>query len=626
MASAQIALRAACTSVCAGNLSENIYPNGDFGFGSANILLNDPGLAPGYIYQLHPPPDDGYYTITNNTSPWGSFAGFWVDIPDNGPEADGYMMVVNASYQPGLFFENTIEVCENTLYEFSVDVISLFHIDPTYNPIAPELAFLIDGVTVCETGKVPSDETWHTYRFSFTAAPGSTQVKLSMRNNAPGGFGNDLALDNISFRTCGPLIGLPAEPEFCPGHPMTLQASLVNSPYPTPYFQWQTSTDNGANWINLPGANSASLPIASPAEDVLYRLIVANLGANLSLPNCRVISAGVELVPEDLSNFEIGGTDTLVCNGAPAVLEAGHFGQYQWSTGDTGAMLKTLIPGWYAVTITSELGCVASDSIEVFESVVSAEANWQEPICFGDSTGQIFIEQAKGGFGNLSFAIDDGDPQAEPFFEHLPGGMHQVLAIDSLGCTLALPITLTYPPRFELLLGEDLQIMACDTVALEWISNEPAYGFQWLPGEGLSCNDCPYPVAMPLRSTLYTLAASNSVGCRSSDSLFIKVFPRLEVYAPNIFLGAPDNSGPNNFFTLFTTKSAVMVRRLEIFDRWGELVFHRRDLPPGSEELHWDGSDFRGKLPTTGVYTWLAEIEFTDGTTHAYHGDMLLLR
>ena len=55
-----------CSSICTGSLGENIFPNGDFGSGLPNILPTDPGLAPGYIYQLNPPPNDGYYCITNN--------------------------------------------------------------------------------------------------------------------------------------------------------------------------------------------------------------------------------------------------------------------------------------------------------------------------------------------------------------------------------------------------------------------------------------------------------------------------------------------------------------------------------------------------------------------------------
>ena len=70
--------------LCKGNLGANIFPRGEFGSGTANVLPYDPKLAPSYIYQSSPPPNDGYYTITNGTHNWGSFArDTWIKIGDN---------------------------------------------------------------------------------------------------------------------------------------------------------------------------------------------------------------------------------------------------------------------------------------------------------------------------------------------------------------------------------------------------------------------------------------------------------------------------------------------------------------------------------------------------------------
>ena len=48
--------------------------------------------------------------------------------------------------------------------------------------IAPDLTFLIDNNPVCETGKIPHDSKWHTFRISFTAQPGFTDrpVRIGM--------------------------------------------------------------------------------------------------------------------------------------------------------------------------------------------------------------------------------------------------------------------------------------------------------------------------------------------------------------------------------------------------------------------------------------------------------------
>jgi hypothetical protein len=44
--------------------------------------------------------------------------------------------------------------------------------------------------------------TWLKYGLSFTAT--TTSVTLLMISNAPGGYGNDLVIDDITFRVCAP--------------------------------------------------------------------------------------------------------------------------------------------------------------------------------------------------------------------------------------------------------------------------------------------------------------------------------------------------------------------------------------------------------------------------------------
>ena len=114
------------TVLCTGNLGDNIFISGDFGRGNANVYPLDPGLAPGFIYTLQVPPDDGQYTLTNDMTKWPFVFPSWIKIGDNSQDPLGYMMVVNASYTPGIFYEQVIDnICENTLYEFSADVITL---------------------------------------------------------------------------------------------------------------------------------------------------------------------------------------------------------------------------------------------------------------------------------------------------------------------------------------------------------------------------------------------------------------------------------------------------------------------------------------------------------------------
>lgn len=617
---------AACQSTCTGALGENIFPDGDFGQGAANVLAGNPNLAPGYSYVTSPPPNDGSYTITNNTTNWGWFAATaWINIQDNGPEPDGYMMVVNASHQPGLFYEKTVAVCENTLYEFSIDVINI-HESGANNSILPNVAFQIDGNTVCETSNIPLDETWRTYRFSFTTMPGQTQTTLSLRNNAPGGIGNDLAIDNISFRACGPEIDLPSVSQFCENKPLLLNASLTNSPYTSTFYQWQVKPAGTSTWTDLPGANSLSFEVGDPAAGNEYRLVAANSAGNLNLPNCRAVSAPLRAEPEDLSDFAIAGTDTIVCNGAPATLEAGNFVKYQWSTGDNSAALQAGAPGWYSVSVTSATGCTASDSLYVFEVDLSASASWTDPLCYGDSTGTVEAVGILGGVGPLHYALDGGMFQNTPRIDHIAAGQHVLTVSDSLLCQVEIPFVLTDPPRLEVSLEGDLSMYVCDSLLLGSSTNMPVVSYQWQPQVGLQCPDCPATLAMPMSTTTYRILVTDAIGCTAVDSMTLTVLPRLDVYAPNVFIPDVGDNDENNYFTIYTGKSATAVRRLMIYDRWGELVFSRQNRAPGDLDLRWDGSNSGGKAFDAGVFVWVAEVEFTDGYSRVFSGDVMLWR
>ena len=429
-------LMESCQSECLGNLGENIFPDGDFGSGVANILPFDPGIAPGYQYTLNPPPGDGFYCLTNNTSTWGAFAATdWIDIKDNSADPNGYMMVVNASNQPGIFYQKTVDVCENTLYEFSMDVTSMLE-SQLDGLIKPNISFLINGNVVCETGNIPADEQWRTVRFSFTTVPGQVSVTLALRNNAPGGAGNDLAIDNISFRACGPRIILPALVQFCEGVPVSINAVLESSPYPDLEYQWQLFTSG--SWQDLPGANGAEINISNPTGGELYRLLVANSFPNLLSPSCRAVSDPVRLevkpdlvlalssVPVSCTNGSNGSATLNSASGTPPY-------SYSWSTGANTPMVNELTSGMYTITIIDSEGCTGAGSVFVSEQPqLSATADVTNISCHNGATG-VILALISGGTPPYSYEWSNGATNQQ--INNLSIGFYTLTVTDSKGCT-----------------------------------------------------------------------------------------------------------------------------------------------------------------------------------------------
>jgi gliding motility-associated-like protein len=120
-----------------------------------------------------------------------------------------------------------------------------------------------------------------------------------------------------------------------------------------------------------------------------------------------------------------------------------------------------------------------------------------------------------------------------------------------------------------------------------------------------------------LNEFLITLTATSDKGCVDTAQYTIFFDNSLIFYVPNTF--TPDGNEYNNVFKPILT-SLVASYQLQIYNRWGELIFESFD-----KEVGWDGS-YKGGIVQNGAYNWVIKIK-TDGTqTHVKRGNVLLLR
>ena len=667
---AQIGIGGGCT----GSIGANIFKKGDFGTGFANILPVDPRLAPGYAYQFNPPPNDGFYTIANNTSTWGSFAQTsWIKTGDNSPDPYGYFMVVNASLQPGLFYLDTVEVCGNTNYLFSADVISMNLPAVSAGFIRPNISFLVDGKEVYSSGNVPIDGQWHSYGFALRTAPGANKLILALRNNAPGGNGNDLGLDNISFRPCGPKITARDTILYRRDSTALLSAQVQDSVYGDPRYQWQVSTDDGLTWKDVPGANDTTLAVPKAKHGTRYRILVGDGLAQLGNPSCRVESKSilvredayrdtfrVAICPggayeafgkqlrepgeyefffpsnfqgdrivtiyvriEDLSGFRIAGPDKL-CRGDTATLRAGAFGSVVWSTGEVGESIRVTRPGAYSVVVSSIFGCSASDTLELAEVALEARAEAQAPSCRDARDGKILFSGFSGGTPPYRFGIAAAAMGAAPEVAGLGPGLYRARVEEAGGCAREFPLSLENPPVFALDSKDTaFTISLGERVRLSAESEQAIVAYHWSPESLLSCVDCPDPFVSPDSSATFVLKAYNAGGCTATKTVRVQVLPVRKVYAPTAF--SPNGDGVNEEFSLLSGRGVLRVLSFQIYDRQGGMVFSAVDAESGSPSLRWDGRLGQAELPAR-TYVWTAVLRFTDGTTERLTGEVVLLR
>ena len=67
--------------------------------------------------------------------------------------------------------------------------------------------------------------------------------------------------------------------------------------------------------------------------------------------------------------------------------------------------------------------------------------------------------------------------------------------------------------------------LGCDN-----LSTDPGVTYSWSPPDGLSCTDCPHPIATPTSTTTYTLTVSSALGnsCTDPSSVTITVLDEIE--------------------------------------------------------------------------------------------------
>ena len=315
-------------------------------FGSGNVQNRaQPAIVPGYakVNLDVNNPQDNYYSIANNTSADGTtnnagpykpttnnhrvFGGFWDIIGDHtgaaSPSAGnlpvaagqpgGYMLVVNAAFTTGEVYRDTIKnVCPNTYYEFSAwvrNICGVCGIDQnskaTYTPgVLPNLSYTINDIDYYTTGNMQHNTTWEKRGFIYKTGPTETQFRITIKNNAAGGGGNDWVLDDIKLATCYPnLINSPKDTaSSCTGVPLSLSDTVKSYFDNYTNYCWEKSVD-GINWASTGNCSSkvpalvngewvytvdtTFIPIAADSG-TFYRLKVATTPSNLTDSSCSV--------------------------------------------------------------------------------------------------------------------------------------------------------------------------------------------------------------------------------------------------------------------------------------------------------------------------------------------------
>lgn len=604
--------------LCQGSLGDPII-NNTFGSGSnpgAPLLA----ATTSYQYSSTDCPNDGFYTVRNNTN--ACFGNSWHSLTsDHTGDPNGYFMLVNASYQPGAFYLDTVKgLCGNSTYEFAAWVMNVLLTSACgSNGIQPNLTFSIektDGTVLqsYNSGNIPSttNPTWKQYGFFFTTPAAGSDIVLRIVNNAPGGCGNDIALDDITFRPCGPAItnmidGGPATTiSYCEGPVMhqNLLSCTLSGGFANPTFMWQVKNPPGNIWTDLPFAttNSMGYVIVPNAPPGTYqaRLAVAEAG-NLGSLQCRIYSSPFTFIinPTPVTTAVNNGP---VCKGSNATLIATGGTQYAWTgpngfTGPGSPLSITNIQlnqaGKYYVTVSSAAGCIHTDSTLVtVNPVPSATTTFTNAsICEGDS-----VQLTAGGGPSYQWIPAAGlsdatvfNPKASP----AATTTYSVIVTNPFACRDTADIIVNVISKPVADAGPDKVILRGRPVQLDGSVSGTVSSYAWSPATFINDIYSLQPVVNPPSDAGYILKANSTCGT-ASDTVLVKVYNGF--FIPNAF--SPNGDGLNDTWNIPALR-AYNSYEVFVYNRWGQLVFHTKDTPSP-----WNGMYKEQRCPN-GAYTYL---------------------
>lgn len=608
--------------LCQGSLGDPIV-NITFGSGS-NPGAPLKAATTSYQYVASDCPNDGFYTVRSNTT--ACFGNSWHSLQtDHTGDAGGYFMLVNASYQPSAFYLDTVKgLCGGTTYEFAAWVMNVQTLGScSPNPIKPNLTFSIertDGTVLqsYNTNDIPQQASpaWRQFGFFFTTPSNVQDVVLRIFNNAQGGCGNDIALDDITFRPCGPKLipvitgNTSSNVNLCEGTAGQFEFTCtVSAGFNNPSFQWQQRI-NGSDWTDIPGANSTTLvrdfPAATAPGMYVYRLTAAEDG-NLGSPQCRVASGVLSVRVATYPVIDLK-TNAPVCENATLQLNAADGTQYQW-TGPAGFQssqaavtldhVQLAQSGEYFVTVSNDAGCTTDGSIiaAVNPNPVATVGLSETTICEGRSIQLT----AQGGLGyewkpatGLS-AADIANPLAKP----VVSTVYEVIVSNQFSCrdTAEVKINVINKPTADA--GGDKWIVQGASVQLMANAIGQNLSYLWTPALYINNPLVLQPVITPPHDTTYILTVTSNDGCgEATDS--VKVFVYKDVFIPNAF--TPNGDGINDTWYI-PALSAYPNFELSVYDRYGHPVFQARKA-----NVYWDGR-FKGQPLPVGVYVYMLDLK-----------------
>lgn len=341
----------------------------------------------------------------------------------------------------------------------------------------------------------------------------------------------------------------------------------------------------------------------------------------------------VEVVPPaplDLTLSPVPISCFMADDGMASVMVMGGVGDYTYLWNDANATTDTVVteltPGLATVTVTDGNNCTMESSVNIIEpaGLFVNVTGVENVLCFGDSTGSVSVA-GSGGIAGYSYSLDSMNFSVDSILLDVAAGTFPVYVMDTEGCIATTEATISEPEELIVDAGRDTTVNLGFPARISSfvLPFQRPVAISWLPMDVLDCSDCPSTTLLPLETDIYTITVVDSTGCTATDSVMVRVNKNRPIYIPNAF--SPNFDGNNDIFTAYGNPGAQQIKLMRIFNRWGALIYEGENLPLNSNTMGWNGV-FKNEQMQPGVYVYYIVVDFIDGVSVGYEGDITILR
>ncbi len=359
---------------------------------------------------------------------------------------------------------------------------------------------------------------------------------------------------------------------------------------------------------------------------------------------CLIPLAGLDTVLVTGANTKFGLDKKLFCDsGTVTFSDSTTFNDpvinYNWDFGDgTTSTLQNPVhhygsPGIYTVSLATETQQACRDTFRLTQIIKVV----QRPLI--DIGGDTVVCVNSGLLHSGLFIIPDTSIVTWQW--NFPNGNNSIVqdppeqiyttpgiftvtayAMNSTGCRDTTRQNILVNPLPVINIPGQMTVQAGFPVTIPATYSPNTVSWVWSPSTWLSCGNCPQPEASPHFNTLYQVYFTDTNGCSNTGQIMVTVICKnANLFMPNTF--SPNADGSNDIFYP-RGKGLERVKLLRIFDRWGEVVFEKRDFPVNNASYGWDGT-YKGSKPKADVYVYQVEVFCDNGDIIRLNGNIALI-